>query len=306
MVEVTYINHTDTNYTEEELSSAVWVILFSFLILLSSCANTLFLVGVVCSRKISKVYLFLVFCFLINIVEYVLLVVELSGPYYPYSELSCTVYQLLLHILPLLSSWILVILVSSQASLLLPLSTLLLTISTPIILYSCLAIYPNGDRYCVIDLVTMVNWLGINMEKQQMITSFFFIIIKPLLSFFIPLILLLISIIKKNKYENCNLDEKTNTTLIRTIIVSYGVFYFPYFSAVLIRHLLVIFSTSPSARDKWLLDIFQSLFHLISYFFHVFRPMVCLVLDTDIITAFYRSSYKLIIDREKKNDLNKR
>jgi len=70
--------------------------------------------------------------------------------------------------------------------------------------------------------------------------------------------------------------------------------------------LLVIFSYTLNTRDKWLLDIFQSLFHLISYFFHVFRPLVCMVLDTDILTSFYMSSYRLIENRENRNLLNEK
>jgi len=301
MGEVSYINLTHTaaaDYPTGELSSAVWVILFSFIIILSSCANTLFCAGLVCSRKITKVYLFLLFCFLINIVEYVLLVIELPGPHYPYSDLACTLYQLLLHIIPVFSSWVLVLLISSHVLFIPIFTTIIIIICTPIILYSCLATNPSGDRYCVIDLVTVAAWVGI---KQQVVTSIFFIIIKSILSFFVPILFLMTSMAKLKNNVHITLEDKTNSTLVRTIIISYGVFYLPYFSAVFIRHLLVIFSYSLNNRDSWLLDIFQSLFHLISYFFHVFRPMVCMVLDMDILTAFYRSSYRLMINRENRS-----
>jgi len=306
MGEVSYINLTHTaasEYPAEELSSAVWVILFSFIIILSSCANTLFCAGLVCSRKITKVYLFLIFCFLLNIVEYVLLVIELPGPHYPYSDVACTLYQLSLHIIPVFSSWILVLIISSHLLLLPIITIIIMTIITPIIMYSCLAIYPSGDRYCVMDLVTMAAWLGI---KQQVVTSIFFIIIKPILSFFVPILFLMTFMARMKNNVHSTLEDKTNSTLVRTIIISYGVFYLPYFSAVFIRHLLVIFSYSLNTRDRWLLDIFQSLFHLISYFFHVFRPMVCMVLDTDILTGFYRSSYRLIVNRENRNCMNEK
>ena len=32
-------------------------------------------------------------------------------------------------------------------------------------------------------------------------------------------------------------------------------------------------------KDRWLLDVLQSVGHLLSFFFHVFRPLVCAVLD---------------------------
>ena len=32
-------------------------------------------------------------------------------------------------------------------------------------------------------------------------------------------------------------------------------------------------------KEKYLVDVMESLFKLLSFFFHVFRPLVCIVLD---------------------------
>ena len=42
------------------------------------------------------------------------------------------------------------------------------------------------------------------------------------------------------------------------------------------------------------MDVIQSLFLLISFFSHLFRPLVCLVLDPDIMASLYRRGYKVI------------
>ena len=75
-----------------------------------------------------------------------------------------------------------------------------------------------------------------------------------------------------------------------------------YFS----RHFLSICSPNLSYRDRWLLDVFQSFFLLLSYFSHLFMPMSCLVMDTDILHRVL--SYKLVwyqeMDKEKKMNLH--
>ena len=82
-----------------ESSSLIWLVLFSGMIVLSLLVNFLFFSALVCSRKLSRTHLFLFLFFLINLVEYVLLVFEFSlGPdiHFPYREASCSLYQVLL------------------------------------------------------------------------------------------------------------------------------------------------------------------------------------------------------------------
>ena len=64
------------------------------------------------------------------------------------------------------------------------------------------------------------------------------------------------------------------------------------------RHFLDIFYNHISNRDRWILDVVQSLFLLISYFSHLFRPLVCLVLEPNIMASLYMKGNKLIGLRE--------
>ena len=103
----------------EESSSLIWLVLFSGMILLSLLVNILFFSALVCSRKLSKTHLFLILFFLINLVEYVLIVFEFSlgsASHFPYSEASCSLYQVLLQGNPLLRSGVLILFVHQANS----------------------------------------------------------------------------------------------------------------------------------------------------------------------------------------------
>ena len=117
MAEVSYLNYTNQDTAQPsggESSSFIWLVLFMGIIILSLLLNTSLFVGVAFGRKMNRMFVFLLLFFIINLVEYILLVFEFSlGPtsHYPYSEQSCTFYQVLLQFLPLLSPWCLVLFV---------------------------------------------------------------------------------------------------------------------------------------------------------------------------------------------------
>eukprot|EP00092_Neocalanus_flemingeri_P015357 GFUD01016613.1.p1 GENE.GFUD01016613.1~~GFUD01016613.1.p1 ORF type:complete len:333 (-),score=85.70 GFUD01016613.1:181-1179(-) len=320
MLEEIYFNLTQHKYERassssgEESSSFVWLVLFSVVMSLSVVVNTIFITALMFSRKMSMTHIFLLLFFIINLVDYSLLIFEFSlgaGSQYPYNDESCSFYQLLLQGNPLLSSGVLLLFVYnaysatflSQPRLLLLLSLLLLIqllLSIPTLVYSGLAVYPSGARYCVMDLGGVAAWAGLPMERQQMATSLYYLMYKPVLTYWLPICLLTAPLVKMGKLVNTTKDDQFNITLTITIIISYGVFHLPHASTAFVRHFLAICSSTLSYRDRWLLDVIQSLFLLISYFSHLFRPLVCLVLDPDILASLYRSSYKVIDYKEVK------
>jgi len=322
MLEGIYFNLTKHLYekasstSDGESSSLVWFVLFSIMIVLSVIVNIVFITAIVSSKKLAMIHLFLSMMFLINLIDYGLLIFEFSlgkGNQYPYSDDSCSVYQLLLQGNPLLGSGLLILFVYqafSSAFLskprLLPLVSLLLLIelllSIPSLLYSGLAVYPSGARYCVMDLGGVGSWVGLPMEKHQLATAMFYLMYKPVLTYMLPLCLLIIPLVKMGKLVNTSMDDQFNITLTITITISYGVFHLPYVSTVFIRHFLTICTSTMNYRDRWVLDVIQSTSLLISYFFHVFRPLVCLVLDPNMMNNLYRSGYRLIGYREEKID----
>ena len=62
------------------------------------------------------------------------------------------------------------------------------------------------------------------------------------------------------------------------------------------RHVLTIINLSTTSYNMWVMNVLQSFFLLISFFFHIFRPMVYLLLDQEleIQNKLCRSRYKQV------------
>ena len=52
------------------------------------------------------------------------------------------------------------------------------------------------------------------------------------------------------------------------------------------RHGIDVSSIDVSTRTSWILAVLQSLFSLLATFQHVFRPLLCFVLDIDLRKDF--------------------
>ena len=75
---------SDDAATDGSSSSLIWVILFSLLILASVTLNTIFILAVVLSRQWSSTHLIIIAFFIINLLDYALLLFEFSlGPTLP-------------------------------------------------------------------------------------------------------------------------------------------------------------------------------------------------------------------------------
>ena len=254
-----------------ESSSLIWLVLFSGMIVLSLLVNFLLFSALVCSRKLNRTHLFLFLLFIINLVEYVLLVFEFSlGPdsHYPYSEASCSLYQVLLQGNPLLRSGVLILFVYQAYAAIfvthphfirlfsLLLSTLLI-LSLPSILYSCLAIYPSGARYCVMDLGGVAAWVGMPVERQQTTTALYYLVHKPVLSYFLPFFLLTPPVVKMGRLVNTTMDDQFNITLTITITISYGVFHLPHATTMFVRYVSHIHPTTQRGNTIAMLQLYS-------------------------------------------------
>jgi len=295
---LTQLKFESANNSSGERSSTVWLVLFFLVIFLSVVANSVYVATLLCRRNLTLTHLILCFFFIINLVDYSLLIFEFSlgpGSQYPYSDGSCSFYQFLLQGSPLLSSGTLLLLVyqaflssfhtphsSRLTHLFLLLSLLLITLtilSIPSILYSGLAVYPSTARYCVMDLSSLSSWAGMETGRQHAVTAIFFLIYKSVLTYWLPLTLVIFPILKMVKMVNTMADKQYTITLTMAVTVSFLVFNLPLTTIVSVRQILTMTSSHMTHKDRWLLDVLQSVGHLLSFFFHVFRPLVCKVLD---------------------------
>eukprot|EP00092_Neocalanus_flemingeri_P032638 GFUD01035501.1.p1 GENE.GFUD01035501.1~~GFUD01035501.1.p1 ORF type:complete len:336 (+),score=100.17 GFUD01035501.1:36-1043(+) len=290
-------------------SSTVWLVLFFLVIFLSVVVNTVYVATLLCRRNLTLTHLILCFFFFINLVDYGLLMFEFSlspSNQYPYSDGSCSFYQFLLHGIPLLSSGTLVLLVYQaysssscppHSSPFLKLSILLITmtiLSIPSILYSRLAVYPSTARYCVMDLSSLSDWAGMDTGRQHAVTAIFFLIYKSVLTYWLPLTLVIFPILRMVKMVNTMADNQLTISLTIAVTISFLVFNLPLATIVLVRQLITTLSIPVSSTTTWIIHVLHSLFLLISFFFHIFRPLVCLVLDQDNLPNLCRRRYRRV------------
>ena|ERR1711953_454521 len=283
-------------------SSMVWIILFSLLILLSIITNTAHLVSSLARRQFTLPQLVLASFFLLNLLDYGLLVFEFSlteENHFPYSEHACAVYQLLHHCSALLTATALLTFSRltmrgpeqllqpnkthnlRRISLALAVAVLLLLLLLPSVLFSEIAVYPSTARYCVIDLSGLASRIGLDINSQQVLTAVYFMLYKSVLPYWVPLALTVLPVVKMMKKINFSDDKYFSQSLNLTIVTSFFVFNLPLALLELTRHALI--SSHSGHHQAWTIQVLQSLFLLLSFFYHIFRPVACLVLNSSEI-----------------------
>ena len=183
---------SDDTASDGSSSSLVWVILFSLLILASVTLNTVFILAVVLSRQWTSTHLLIIAFFLINLLDFALLLFEFSlGPTlrFVYSEGACSFYQLLLQAAPLLTAATFILLVLSSLPSAAPRpSTVMkrllvggiisLLLSLPSLAFSGLAVYPSGARHCVLDLGGVGAGMGLPTSDLQLPTAIYYLVLR--------------------------------------------------------------------------------------------------------------------------------
>ena len=49
-------------------------------------------------------------------------------------------------------------------------------VSIPTVLYSGMAVYPSGARYCVVDMAGVASTIGIQAGRQQALTALYYLL----------------------------------------------------------------------------------------------------------------------------------
>ena len=283
------IRQDNTSHTSSHTSSMVWLVLFSILIILSVITNTAHTVSILARRQFSLPHLVLATFFLVNLVDYTLLISEFSVSeehQYPYSQAACTAQQTVQHVTPLLTGT--AVIIYSQVTLSprhtdtarparlvisLVLAALLLILLLPSVFFSEVAVYPSTATYCVIDLSGLANKMGLDVN---IVTALYFILYKSVLAYWLPLLLTAIPLVKTLKNINFSDEKYSSQSLSLTVVISFFVFHLPLATLHLTRY-----SLGQEQGQAWTVQVLHSLFLLLSFFFHIFRPVACLVLSSD-------------------------
>ena len=102
---LTQLKFESANSSDSSESNMVWIILFSLLIFISVLSNSLYILYNIRRRCVTHTILSVFF--LLNLLDYVLLIIEFSSEHpgqFSHSEAWCSLYQLLLQTAPLLTS----------------------------------------------------------------------------------------------------------------------------------------------------------------------------------------------------------
>ena len=245
------IRQDNTSHTSSHTSSMVWLVLFSILIILSVITNTAHTVSILARRQFSLPHLVLATFFLVNLVDYTLLISEFSVSeehQYPYSQAACTAQQTVQHVTPLLTGT--AVIIYSQVTLSprhtdtarpvrlvisLVLAALLLILLLPSIFFSEIAVYPSTATYCVIDLSGLANKMGLDVNTQHIVTALYFILYKSVLAYWIPLLLIAFPLVKLMKMVNTDADKNLKISLSVAVGVSFLIFNLPLASVRAVR-----------------------------------------------------------------------
>merc|ERR1711990_1153058 len=269
-------------------SSLVWVILFSLLILASVTLNTIFILAVILSRQWTSTHLLIIGFFLVNLLDYALLLFEFSlGPTlrFVYSEGACSLHQLLLQAAPLLTAATFILLILS---------------SLPSLAFSGLALYPSGARHCVLDLGGVGAGMGLPTSDLQLPTAIYYLVLRALLPYWVPLLMLPILW----KRLNSKLGSSALISLPVTVAFSHAIFLAPLALVLTARYLLAASQLPLTSRASFTLDVLSSLALLISYFLYLFRPLTALVLEPSLRSSLTASPYLPVIEVEVRDKTN--
>lgn len=274
------------------LGGWIWVVLFGLAMAFSVIANG-YLCFCVCQsqKKQNLVYALLVLVFLVNLADYGLLVFDFSlgiEHQYPHSSKACSVYQIVSKVNPVIQAVIMVALayyasihysrgcVGGRIS-----EKVIggLTIIGLVLLYVILALPPGylasivnfeEKRYC--EIVTPGNY--------QRDISIFYLIYSAILSYWLPLLICIMPLIRLAKINRA--DKYPEVAVVLATISSFFIFYFMYGCVVLVRHYLDAIGIILDEHHNWMIKVTQSLLWLVAYFWHTTRPILAFLMDSDL------------------------
>lgn len=263
---------------ENPMSSLVWIVMFSLLIAISIISNVFYITMIFYSRrKPSPAHIVICFFFLNNLVEYLVLVMDwfsvmnTSTPMciiqmfltqYTATTHSASILLLVYHVYNPMKSGNHVLKCSVSLIVLVIISALL---CSPSIVLSTL----DSNNIC-----------SLSMNDQNLVQQVALVFYNSVLPYWLPMTLVSMPLVKMMRLMNSTvMDKEGRVTIIVVIVTSFIVFYTPHASLTFIRNIVNMGLFDVNNHSIWIFNILNSLFLLITFFFHVFRPLASYLLD---------------------------
>jgi len=293
------------------LGGWVWVVLFGLVMTLSILANMVLVISVLQMKKKRQnlVYLLLILLFLVNLVDYGLLIFEFSlglEHEYPHGKAPCAVYQTVSKGNPIVQALVILLLVFYTANQFAVqksrdcgaaghrLSTpalIGLSLSGLTVLYGLLAL-PTA-AFAKIVIVEEKRYCEIEVGEGQKEISIYYLVYSAVLSYWLPLLLSITPMIRLAKVANS--DKHPEVTVVLATASSFFLFYSLHGCIVLVRHSLDAVGITLDTHHSWMIKVGQSLLWLVAYFWHVTRPLLAFLMDPELkIKGCCQSPYDLV------------
>jgi len=280
------------------LGGWVWVVLFGLVMTLSILANLVLVISVLQMKKKRQnlVYLLLILLFLVNLVDYGLLIFEFSlglEHEYPHGQAPCAVYQTVSKGNPIVQALVILLLVfyaanqyadpksrdCGGASHRLSTPALIgLFLGGLTVLYGLLAL-PTA-AFAKIVIVEDKRYCEIEVGQGQKEISVYYLVYSAILSYWLPLLLSITPMIRLAKVANS--DKYPEVTVVLATVSSFFLFYSLHGCIVLVRHSLDAVGISLDTHHSWMIKVGQSLLWLVAYFWHVTRPLLAFLMDPEL------------------------
>jgi len=136
----------------------------------------------------------------------------------------------------------------------------------------------------------------LTLSSRPVINNTLLLLFNSVVPFWLPIVLLLLPLIRMMRMMNTLEDRDCEVNINFVIITSFIVFYTPSAALTFIRDCLNLGILSRTQHNAWILQVLQSLFLLFTYFFHIFRPLASFLLDPEVDlkrTQYHVPVYKI-------------
>merc|ERR1712032_680014 len=278
------------------MSSLVWVIMFSILMTFSIISNVFYIFSFIhTKRKPTVIHLLIFFFFIINLLEYLSLVLDWSSSWSPEtrepSASLCSLFMFLTQVTAILrSSTALMLVYFIYFPITRSLTTLSLVLRTSLLLLtSLLASTLVSAPAILFSRLDASNGCSLNTADKTVFNQMGLLFYNSVLPYLLPLTVLTLPLVKMMRLVNTPGDKEGMATIAMVTVTSFMVFYTPLASLIFIKDVLQVGLFPVSEHSMWIVKILQSLFLLITYFFHVFRPLACFLLDPELEIKFKKT-----------------
>merc|ERR1719468_191943 len=165
-----------------------------------------------------------------------------------------------------------------------------------------LAKVSNSDKYphCEIEI-----------SGGQKEISVYYLIYSAILSYWLPLLLSITPMIRLAKVSNS--DKYPEVTVTIATAASFFLFYSLHGTIVMVRHAIDALGVNLDSQHTWMIKVAQSLLWLVAYFWHVTRPLLAFLMDTELKLpslcpqkASLLTAYDLVEGQQPRNNLRGR